>query len=105
GNDEQRTDFVDQDGVDFIDDGKVVSTLHTIFQVELHVIAQVVESKFVVRAIRHIGSVSIAAFLVVEVVDNHTYRQSKETVELAHPLRVALCQIIVDRDYVNTTPT
>ena len=69
--------------------------------VELHVVAQVVESEFVIGAVSDVGGVSFAAFFVVQVVHDHAYRQAEEAIELAHPLRVALGQVVVDRNHVN----
>src|ERR1041385_3962416 len=66
GNDERRTSFVDQDGIYFVDDGKVVSALHAIFQVKLHVVAQIVETEFVVGAVGDIGSMSIHKLVIRE---------------------------------------
>ena len=63
GNDERRAGFVDQDGVDFIDDGEIVAALHAILQIELHVVAQVVEAELVVRAVSDVGGVGGAALL------------------------------------------
>ena len=70
-------------------------------QIELHVVAQVVETEFVVGAVGDVGGVGLAALLVVEIVDDDADAQAEEAVELAHPLRVALGQIVVDRDHVH----
>ncbi len=70
-------------------------------QIELHVVAQIVESEFVIGAVGHVGGVGGAAFRVIEVVDDHAHRQAEEAVELAHPFRVALGQVIVDGDHVH----
>ena len=79
--------------------------LHAIVQVELHVVAQIVEPEFVVGAVGHVGGVSGAALLVIEVVDDHAHRQAEKAVELAHPFRVALGQVVVDGDHVHAAPT
>ena len=63
GNDQRGAGFVDQDGIDFVDDGEVVPALHAIVQVELHVVAQVVEAEFVVGAVGDVGSIGFAALL------------------------------------------
>ena len=73
-------------------------------QIELHVVAQVVEAEFVVGAVGDVCGVGLAALLIVQIVDDHAHRQPEEAVELAHPLRVALGQIIVDRDHVHAAP-
>ena len=99
--DERGTGFVDQDGVNFVDDGEVVPALHAIVQVELHVVAQVVEAEFVVGAVSDVGGVGFAALHVVEIVHDDANTQTEKGVQLAHPLRVALGQVVVDRDHVN----
>jgi hypothetical protein len=40
---------------------------------------------------------------IVEVVDDHPDRQPKKTIELAHPFRVALGQVVVHRDHVDSS--
>ena len=54
--DQRRPRFVDQDAVDFVDDGEVVPALHVVREVELHVVAQVVEAELVVGAVGDVGS-------------------------------------------------
>src|SRR5207302_1897061 len=43
-NDERSPGFVDEDGIDFVDDRKVMNALYAIAQVELHVVAEIVPS-------------------------------------------------------------
>ena len=104
-NDERRAGFVDEDGIDFVDDGKVVHALHAIMQVELHVVAQIVETEFVVGAVCHVRCVGGAALLVIKVVDDDANTKAEKTVELSHPFRVALGQVIVDRNHVHAAST
>ena len=78
-----------------------MAALHAIFQIELHVVAQVVEAELVIRAVSDIGGVGGTALLVVEVVNNHAHREAEEPIELAHPFGVALGQIVVDGDHVH----
>ena len=101
GNNQRGARFVDEDGVDFVDDGEVVAALHTVGQVVLHIVAQVVEAKFVVGAVGDVRAVGGAALLVVEVVHDDADGQSQRLVERAHPFRVAPGQVIVHRDDVN----
>src|ERR1019366_2559700 len=103
-NDERRPGFVDQDGIDFVDDREVVHALYAIAQVELHVVAQIVETEFVVGAVGHVSGVGGAAFLVVEVVNDHAHTQAEKAVELAHPFGVAFGQVIIDGDDVHAAP-
>ena len=55
--DERRPRFVDQDAVDLVDDREVVAALHVVREVELHVVAQVVEAELVVRAVGDVAAV------------------------------------------------
>ena len=64
GDDERGAGFVDEDGVDFVDDGVVVAALHAILDFELHVVAQVVEAELVVGAVGDVGAVGGAALVV-----------------------------------------
>ena len=55
GDDERRPRLVDQDRVDLVDDREVVAALHHRREVELHVVAQVVEAELVVGAVGDVG--------------------------------------------------
>ena len=64
GDDERGAGFVDQDGVDFVHDAEVVFTLHHFGDIELHVVAQVIEAELIVGAVGDVGSVGLAALLI-----------------------------------------
>ena len=100
--DERCARFVNQDGVDFVNDGEVKATLHAVFGFVHHVVAQIIKTKFVVGTVRDVGVVGGLFFFARELgqVDAHAHAQ--EVVKLAHPLRIAAGQIIVDRDHVHT---
>ena len=70
-------------------------------QVELHVVAQVVEAELVVGAVGDVAGVGGLALLVVEVVLDDADRQAEEAVDAAHPLGVAAGQVVVDGDDVD----
>ena len=101
GDDERGAGLVDEDGVDFVDDAVVVSALDLILDLELHVVAEVVEAELVVGAVGDVGAVGFAALLVVEVVDDDADGEAEEAVDLAHPLGVAFGEVVVDGDDVD----
>ena len=101
GDDERGAGFVDEDGVDFVDDAVVVSALDLSLMLELHVVAEVVEAELVVGAVGDVGAVGLAALLVGEVVDDDADGEAEEAVDLAHPLGVALGEVVVDGDDVD----
>ncbi len=51
GNDQRSAGFVNQDGIDFIDDAELVAALNALREIVLHVVAEVVEAKLVVGAV------------------------------------------------------
>ncbi len=77
-----------------------MAALDLIFELELHVVAQVVEAELVVGAVGDVGAVGFAALLVGEVVDDDADGEAEEAVDLAHPLGVAFGEVVVDGDDV-----
>lgn len=100
--DKRSTCVVDKHRVDLIDNGVVVLALHEVGRRDCHVVAKVVETELVVRTECDVCHVSLAALrrvgtVLVDTVD----RESVEHIERAHPLRVALCEVVVDGYDVN----
>ena len=101
GDDEGGAGFVDEDGVDFVDDAVEVAALDLVGDLELHVVAEVIETELVVGAVGDVGAVGGAAFGVGEVVDDDAYGEAEEAIDLAHPFGVALGEVVVDGDDVD----
>jgi len=101
GNDQRRTGFVDEDGVHFIDDRELMPALNALRQIILHVVAQIVKTKFVVRAVREIRAIRRLALLIVQIVHDYADGKTEAAIERAHPLGVAPRQVVVHRDGVH----
>ena len=99
--DERRPGFVDQDAVDLVDHREAVPALDVAGQLELHVVAEVVEAELVVGAVRDVAGVGALPLLVVQFVLDHADREAEEPVDAAHPLRVAPRQVVVHGDHVH----
>ncbi len=78
-----------------------MSALDVLRQLELHVVAQVVEAELVVRAVGDVGRVRDLSFGVVQLVLDDANRHAEEAIDLAHPLGVAAGQVVVHRDHVD----
>ena len=78
-----------------------MAALDAVGEIVLHVVAQIIEAEFVVRAVGDVRAVGRAPFGVAQIVDDHADRQSQRAVDRAHPLRVAPRQVIVHRDDVH----
>ncbi len=101
GNDQRRSCFVDEDGVDLVDDGIVELTENELLLIDGHIVPQVIETQLVIGYISNIAGIGLLALLGRHAVEDNTDGHSHETVDLTHPLRVTLCQIIVDCDDVD----
>ena len=101
GDDKRRPRLVDEDGVNLIHDDEIVAALHHFLLVDGHVVAQIIEAELVVRAVGDIGGIGDTALPSAEIVDDQADGETEEAVYLAHPLRVTLGQIVVDRDNVD----
>ena len=99
-----RAGFVDEDGVDFVDDAVVVAALHLVGELELHVVAKVVEAELIVGAVGDVGRVGGATLGVVEIVDDDANGEAEEAVDFPHPLGIALGKVVVDRNDVDAAP-
>ena len=91
GDDQRRAGVVDEHRVDLVDDGVVMLALHEVFGRRGHVVAQIVEAVFVVRAEGDVGHVGLppGGGIGLRIVDAG-HRQSVEFVHRAHPFGVAL---------------
>ncbi len=99
--DQRRPRLVDEDAVHFVDDREVVAPLHVLREVELHVVAQVVEAELVVGAVGDVAAVGDLPLQIGEVVLDDPDGHAEEAVDAPHPLRVAARQVVVDGDDVD----
>ena len=99
--DQRRTRLVDQDGVHLVDDGVVETALHAVAHLVNHVVAQVVKTVFVVGAVGDVGTVGRLLLFSGHIGQIDTHRQPEKIVEFAHPLRIAVGQVVVDRDHMH----
>ena len=68
---------------------------------EPHVVAQVVEAEFVVRAVGDVAGVGLLPLVRVHAALNRADGEAQARVERAHPFHVAAGQVVVDRDDVD----
>ena len=87
--------------IHFVDDGKDVLALDHLGPIHFHVVAKIVEAEFVIRAVGHVARVSDLALFIAHVMYDAADREAEEAIDLPHPFRVALCQIVVDGDDVD----
>ena len=70
-------------------------------EIELHVVAEIVEPELVVRAVRDVGGVGHLTLGVVQFVLDDADCHAEKTVDAAHPLRIAAGQVVVHGHDVN----
>ncbi len=59
GDNQRSARFVNQDGIHFIDNGKIQFALHFVVLVGNHIVAQVVEAEFIIGAVGDIGGIGV----------------------------------------------
>ncbi|KAF1057264.1 MAG: hypothetical protein GAK45_02501 [Pseudomonas citronellolis] len=101
GDDQRGTRFVDEDGVDFVDHGEVQLTLELLVLAERHVVAQVVETEFVVGAVGDVGSIGGALFFRRLEGRDDAHLEAEEFIQRTHPVGVTASQVVVDRDHMH----
>ena len=101
GNDQRRTRFIDQDGVDLIDNCHPQRTLRTILDIRDHVVTQIVEAQLRVRRICDIAVIRRTLAGSDQLALVHADGQSEITVYLAHPGGVTFCQVLIDGDHMH----
>ncbi len=67
-----------------------------------HVIPKIVKAHFIIRAVCNIAGICCTAFFRRLVMNNQSYGNAHEPIDLSHPFRVTLGQIIVDCDDVHS---
>ena len=75
--------------------------LDQLLGVDGHVVPQVVKAELVVGAVGDVGGVGVLLGLSHHPVDDQAHGEAHEAVHLAHPLAVALGQVVVDGDDVH----
>ena len=77
--------------------------LHKLCAIKLHVVAEVIEPEFIIRAIGNIAPISLMSTVVFYVMLNDTYGHSQKSVDTSHPIGISPGEIIVDRDDMNAS--
>jgi len=99
--DERRARLVDQDRIHLVDDRIVELALHAILGLVDHVVAQVVEAELVVRTVGDVGLIGGLLVLARHLRQVHADAEAQKVVQPAHPLRVAVGQVVVHRHHVH----
>src|SRR5829696_7176605 len=95
-NDQRRSSFVDKDRVDLVDNRKVMVPLDERFDIELHVVAKIVETELVVGSVRDVSGVCFFPLDVIHIILDATDGKAEELMDLTHPFGVARSEIIVN---------
>ena len=101
GDDERGAGFVDEDVVDFVDNGVPERTLDAVFEVLDHVVAEVVKAEFVVGAVGDVGGVGGTPLGRGEIVVDDADFHPEGLEDRAHPVTVASGEVVVDGDDVD----
>ncbi len=90
GNNQRRTGFIDQNGVNFIYEGEVQTSQNSVFNSGNHVVTQIIETKFRVGCISNITCISCPLLRLGKLTQVDADGQSQPLVNGAHPFTVTL---------------
>ena len=76
----------------------MVTALHVVREVVLHVVAEIVEPELVVRTVGDVARVGDLALGIVEIVLDHADRHAEEPIDPPHPFGVASGEVVVHGD-------
>ena len=96
--DKRRARFVDQNRVDFVDDTKAESALHFLRKLYLHIVAEIIETEFVVRPVGDVAVVRRFPCSVVHIRKDRTDGLPHVRVHGPHPFGIAPCEVVVYRN-------
>src|SRR5256886_7685813 len=103
-NDERRARFIDQDGIDFIHNGIVITALNLLFARRGHaVVAQIIETELAVRSVSDVHRVLFAANIRLLVVFDA--RSEEHTSELQSQSNL-VCRLLLEKKkkiYIRTS--
>ena len=101
GYDKRGAGLIDQYGVHLVHYGVVKLPLHHLGLVDHHVVPEVVKAELVVGAVGDVAGVGLPSLVVVLFVNYAAHGHTEEFVYFAHPLGVALRQVVVHGDYMH----
>ena len=101
GDDERRAGLIDQDRVDLVDNREVPRALHLVIGREGHVVAQVVETELVVRAIDDVACIGAALHLAVLARNHNPDGHAERAVYRRHPRGITTGEVVVHGDDVD----
>ena len=100
GNDQRRSGFIDQNGIDLIDDCDMQPAQHAVLHIGNHIITQIIKAQLGVCGICNITVKCITLLRWCQRAGVYTDTQTQEPVNLSHPFRITACQIVVDSNNV-----
>src|SRR6478735_5470936 len=94
--DQRGTSFVDEDGVNFVDNAEVQRALNHFTDRQRHVVTQEIEAELVVRPVGYVCRIRSLLRTVVHATDVQADGQAEEAVNLTHLLKTDARQVVVD---------
>ena len=79
-------------------------TLQDLLQIGTHVVAQVIETKFVIRGVGDVCFVCELFLRLLHARDGNAVGQTKEIINDPHPVCVTFGEVIVNRNHMHTAP-
>ena len=98
GNNQRRPRFIDQDRIDLIDDRKIQAAHDALALGRDHVIAQIIETEFVVGTVRNVRCKCFLFLVVRHLRKIAADRETEKGMQPPHPFRMELREIVIYRN-------
>ena len=72
--------------------------LHHVGLINRHIVTQIVKAQLVIRTIRNIARICLAALGIRHIMQNRTDREAQETIHLSHQICADFREVVVDRN-------
>ena len=103
GNNERCSRFINQNGVNLINNGKMMVPLYQLFLLDNHIVPEVVKAEFVIGTVSDVGPVCFASGFGVGIVPvDAVYREAMEVKDWFVPLSIPLGQVGIYGYNMNT---
>ena len=77
------------------------SALNQFFLINNHVVTKIIKTEFVIRDIGDVTVICLTALVIVIRVQDHADGEAQPAMYGAHPLRITVSQVVIDRNDVN----
>ena len=103
--DQRRACFINQDGIDLIHNGEVMTPLNLVIAIVCHpIVTKIIKTELRIRSVGDVTAVLFAAQSRRLIMQDATYSETEKGVNRTHPFAVASCEVVIHGHDMHPTP-